>query len=119
MQVPILRMNDVLIVTLGEDITDEEAISIKHDILVRIKETECEGLLIDISVVDLIDSFMGRVLNEIAEMARLMGSRTAITGMSPQVAITMVELGLKLDGVYTALTVERGFEWLKNQKTGA
>ncbi|HEU4962778.1 MAG TPA: STAS domain-containing protein [Bacilli bacterium] len=114
MQVPILKMNDVLIVTLGNEITDEEAIRIKQDILVKIQDTGCEGLLLDISVVDLIDSFMGRVLNEIAEMARLMGCRTAISGMSPQVAITMIELGLKLEGVYTALTVERGFDWLRN-----
>ncbi|TCP55575.1 rsbT antagonist protein RsbS [Tumebacillus sp. BK434] len=119
MQVPILKMNDVLIVTLGNGITDDEAIAIKHNILVKIKETECQGLLIDISVVDLIDSFMGRILNEIAEMAKLMGSRTAITGMSPQVAITMIELGLKFQGVYTALTVEKGFEWLRNPNTGA
>jgi rsbT antagonist protein RsbS len=75
--------------------------------------------LLDISVVDLIDSFMGRVLNEIAEMASLMGARTAITGMSPQVALSMVEFGLTLRCAKTTLTVEKGVEWLQNaSKTG-
>jgi len=119
MQMPIFQLNNLLVVTLRSDITDEEAIALKHEILVKIQQTECEGLLIDISVLELMDSFLGRVLNEIAEMARLMGAVTVITGMSPAIAITMVEFGLTLRGVKTALTVEKGVEWFRNAKTGA
>ncbi|MFC0214533.1 STAS domain-containing protein [Paenibacillus chartarius] len=120
MQIPIIKIGNVLLVTLHPDITDDQAVALKQEILVRIQKLECSGLLIDIGVVDLIDSYMGRVLNEIVEMARLLGASSVISGMSPQVAIAMVEFGLTFRDVRTALTVEKGLEWFaESSKTGA
>ncbi|GIQ70938.1 STAS domain-containing protein [Xylanibacillus composti] len=116
-QVPILQLGDMLIVTIKPDLTDDEAVRLKDDILQQIKKNNIYGVILDISVVDLIDSYMGRILSEISEMSRLMGAKTVITGMSPYVAISMVEFGLNFRSIQTALTVEKGMEWLSISRT--
>lgn len=117
LQVPILELGDILIVPLRSDLTDDQAVALKNEVLGRIQQKEIYGLLIDISVVDLIDSFLGRILNEIVEMSRLMGAKAAITGMSPQVALSMVEFGLVFKDITTTLTLEKGLAWIQQSKT--
>jgi rsbT antagonist protein RsbS len=105
---PIIRLDDTLVVVVQEALPDALAIDLQDDIAEALEKNGAARLLIDISLLDVVDSFMGRTLNGIAAMARLMGARTIIAGMRPQVAITLTELGLKLEGVETVLSVERG-----------
>lgn len=105
---PIIRLGDTLLVTLQEALHDTRAVELQDDITRALERSGAGGLLIDVSVLDIVDSFMGRMLNSIAAMARLMGARTVIAGVQPQVAITLTELGLRLEGVKTVLSVERG-----------
>jgi rsbT antagonist protein RsbS len=109
---PIIRLGDSLVVTVKEALHDRMALELQDDITTALEKTGASGLLIDVSVLDVVDSFMGRMLNDIAAMARLMGTTTVIAGIQPQVAITLIELGLRLDGVETVLTVERGLSRL-------
>lgn len=116
MTVPIIKLGDYLIITIQTEMTDEMAVEAQNKILNRIKETEAKGLLIDLSVIDVIDSFMGRVLNDTAMMARLMGTQTVVAGIQPGVAITFMELGLKMKNVHTVLDIEQGLELLKSSE---
>jgi rsbT antagonist protein RsbS len=112
-KIPILKMGNLLLVTIQIDLYDRLALTLENDLIQTVSQTEAKGILIDISVVGIVDSFMGRVLGNIASMARLMGAETVVVGMQPAVAITLVELGLTLPGVHTALNVEKGVELLQ------
>ena len=111
-RIPILRMGDFLLVTIQVDMHDRLAMALQDDLMEQIRRHKAEGVLIDISALDLVDSFIGRMLGNIAAMARILDADTVVTGMRPAVAITLVELGLSLTGVRTALNVERGMELL-------
>ena len=112
-RIPILRMGEFLLVTIQVDMHDQLAMTLQDDITERIQRTSARGVLIDISSLDVVDSFIGRMLGSIATMSRLLDAETVVVGMRPAVAITLVELGLPLDGVRTALSVERGMERLR------
>jgi rsbT antagonist protein RsbS len=110
--IPILRMGDFLLVSIQIDLHDSLAIALQDDLTTRIQETGAKGVLIDISALEVVDSFIGRMIANISSMSRVLGSRTVVVGMRPAVAITLVELGMALAGVETALSIERGMERL-------
>jgi len=112
-RIPILRMGEFLLVTIQVDMHDQLALSLQEDLTQRIQKTGARGVLIDISALDIVDSFIGRMLATIAGTARLLDAQTAVVGMQPAVAITLVELGLQLRGVRTALDVEKGMTLLR------
>ncbi len=116
-RIPILKMGDLLLVTIQVDMHDRLAMTLQDDLTTRISETGARGVLIDISYLDIVDSFIGRVLSNISLMASVLDATTVVVGMQPAVAITLVELGLSLQGVKTALNVERGMAMLR-AKTG-
>lgn len=113
-RIPILRMGDFLLVTIQVDLYDQLAENLEFDLVRTVKKNNAKGVLIDISAVSIIDSFMGRILGNIARMSKIMDAETVVVGMQPAVAITLVELGLPFQGVYTALNVEKGMELLRN-----
>lgn len=113
--VPVLRLGDVLLVTLQGDLHDSTAQQLQQDLSETISRTGVRGVLIDISGVEIVDSFLGRVLAEIAAQSKLLAARTVVAGMRPAVAITLVELGLTLPGLSTALSAEAGMELLAQQ----
>ncbi|MGW4567308.1 STAS domain-containing protein [Streptomyces sp. NPDC004561] len=115
--VPVLALGDVLLVSLQGELHDGMAERLQQDITSRIATTRVTGVVIDISGVDIVDSFLGRVLAEIASTARLLAARTVLAGMRPAVAITLVELGLTLPGLVTALDVDRAVELLSQGGT--
>jgi|SRR5690348_2854325 rsbT antagonist protein RsbS len=115
-RIPILRMGDFLLVTIQVDMHDRLALALQDDLTSRISETGARGVLIDISSLETVDSFIGRMLSNIASMSRVMDAETVVVGMQPEVAITLVELGLALPGVRTALNVERGMDLLRNSR---
>ena len=112
-RIPILRMGDFLLVTIQVDMHDRLALALLDDLTTMISRTGSRGVLIDISSLDIVDSFIGRMLANIAAMARVLDAETVVVGMRPAVAITLVELGLSLPGVRTALNVERGMALLQ------
>jgi len=112
-RIPILRMGSFLLVSIQVDMHDRLALALQDDLMEKIRATSARGVLIDISALDLVDSFIGRMIGNIAAMARVLDAETVVTGMRPAVAITLVELGLSLKGVRTALDVERGMALLK------
>lgn len=116
-KIPILRMGALLLVTIQVDLYDRLAETLEADLVHMIKKTGAQGVLIDISAVSIIDSFMGRIIGNIATMSKILDAETVVVGMQPAVAITLVELGLPLKGVHTALNVERGMELLKTKIT--
>jgi rsbT antagonist protein RsbS len=114
-KIPILKMGHFLLVTIQVDLYDRLALTLEEDLVQAISKTNAKGLLIDISAVSIVDSFMGRIINNIASMGRILDCYTVVVGMQPAVAITLVELGLPLEGVFTALDVERGMQLLKQK----
>lgn len=112
-RIPILQMGDLLLVTIQVDMHDQLALALQDDLSERIQRTSARGVLIDISALDIVDSFIGRMISTISSMGRIMDAATVVVGMQPAVAITLVELGLTLDGVRTALNVERGMQLLR------
>ena len=117
-RIPILRMGEYLLVTIQVDMHDQLALQLQEDLTRRISEESAAGVLIDISSLDVVDSFIGRMIANISAMARVLDAKTVVTGMRPAVAITLVELGMSLEGVHTALNVERGMALLR-QKVAA
>jgi rsbT antagonist protein RsbS len=116
-KIPILRMGSNLLVSIQVDMHDRLALALQDDLTTRITQTGAQGVLIDISALEIVDSFIGRMISNISSMARVLDAETVVVGMQPAVAITLVELGLSLQGVRTALNVERGMELLKRRKT--
>ncbi|MDR6562529.1 MULTISPECIES: STAS domain-containing protein [unclassified Arcicella] len=114
-RIPILKMGDFLLVTIQVDLYDQLAENLETDLVNSVKKYESKGVLIDISSVSIIDSFMGRILGNIGMMSKIMGAESVIVGMQPAVAITLVELGLTLTGVSTALNVEKGMDLLRSK----
>lgn len=114
-KIPILKMGEFLLVTIQVDLYDRLALALESDLISMVSKTEARGVLIDISAVNIVDSFMGRILGNIASMSKIMDAETVVVGMQPAVAITLVELGLTLTGVFTALDVEKGMELLRSK----
>ncbi|MCL1529203.1 STAS domain-containing protein [Xanthomonas nasturtii] len=112
-RIPILRMGDLLLVTIQVDMHDQLALQLQEDLSEKISATSARGVLIDISALDIVDSFIGRMISTISGLAAIMDAKTVVVGMQPAVAITLVELGLTLSSVRTALNVERGMRLLQ------
>ena len=113
-RIPILKMGPFLLVNIQIDLYDRLALNLEEDLVRMVENTSSKGVLIDISAVSIVDSFMGRILGNIASMSRLLDAQTVVVGMQPAVAITLVELGLPLNGVYTALNMEKGMLLLQS-----
>ncbi|HZY20271.1 MAG TPA: STAS domain-containing protein [Ramlibacter sp.] len=111
-RIPILQMGSTLLVTIQVDMQDQMAMALQDDLANKISVTSAKGVLIDISALEIVDSFVGRMLASISGISRILDATTVVVGMQPAVAITLVELGLSLEGVRTALNVERGMELL-------
>jgi rsbT antagonist protein RsbS len=112
-RIPILKLGEFLLVSIQVDMHDRLALALQDDLTQRITASGARGVLIDISSLEIVDSFIGRVLANIAAMSRILSAETVVVGMQPAVAITLVELGLSLPGVRTALTVDKGLEMLR------
>ncbi len=112
-RIPIIQVGNTLIATVLEDLHDRDALQFQEDLGSLLERTGARGVLLDLSVVELVDSFLGRLLNDIAMGTRLLGAHTVIVGMQPQVAMTLVELGLELKGIRTALNPEKGMAMLR------
>src|SRR5271155_1416042 len=112
-RIPILRMGEFLLVTIQVDMHDQLALILQDDLTKAIEKKGAKGVLMDISALEMVDSFIGRMISDISGMARILDAKTVVVGMQPAVAITLVELGLSLTGVATALNVERGMEMLR------
>ena len=114
-KIPILRMGHFLLVTIQVDLYDQLAENLEADLISMVKKTNAKGVLIDVSSVTIIDSFIGRILGNIATMSKIMDAETVVVGMQPAIAITLIELGLPLKGVHSALNVEKGMALLKSK----
>ena len=112
-RIPILQMGEFLLVTIQVDMHDRLAMTLQDDLTNRIAATNARGVLIDISALEIVDSFIGRILGNIAKMSRVLDAQTVVVGMQPAVAITLVELGLSLTGIHTALNIEKGMALLR------
>ena len=115
-RIPILQMGQTLLVTIQVDMEDQMALALQDDLANKIAATGAKGVLIDISALEVVDSFVGRMLASISGISRILDATTVVVGMQPAVAITLVELGLSLEGVRTALNVERGVELLSQPR---
>jgi rsbT antagonist protein RsbS len=114
-KIPILKMGQFLLVTVQVDLYDRLALGLESDLVNMISKHGSRGVLIDISAVSIVDSFMGRILGNIAQMSKILDAQTVVVGMQPAVAITLIELGLPMTGVHTALNVEKGMILLKEK----
>jgi len=114
-RIPILQIEQFLVASIQVALHDASAVQFKDDLLDRIHETKARGLILDLTVMDVVDSFLGKLIGDVTEMAGLMGTTVVITGLQPAVAITLVELGLDLPGVVTALNLEKGMARLRQQ----
>ncbi len=112
MKIPILRLKDVLLTSIQVDLTDQDALDFQTDVLRVVSETEAQGIVIDITAMDVVDSFMARVLNDTARMVQMLGAEVVLCGMQPMVALALTEMGRELTGVETALNLDRGLEKL-------
>lgn len=117
--IPILQIGDLLLVTVQLDMHDRQAVMLQDELTARIARTGARGVLIDISSLDIVDSYVGRTISTIAAMSRILDADTVVTGMQPAVAITLVELGLSLPGVRTALNVDKGIALLRRSGQAA
>ena len=117
-RIPILKMGEFLLVTIQVDMHERLAMSLQEDLTARIVSGRAKGVLIDISALEMVDSFIGRMFGDIAAMSRVLDAETVVVGMRPAVAITLVELGLSLPGVHTALDIERGMQLLRGLIAG-
>lgn len=112
-RIPILQIEDFLVASIQVALHDRSAVQFRDDLLQRIYDTKAHGLIIDLTAVDIVDSFIGRLIGDVAQMAALMGTRVVVTGLQPAVAITLTELGLDLPGTITALNLEKGIAILR------
>jgi rsbT antagonist protein RsbS len=112
-QIPVLKLGEFLLVSIQVELHDELVLALQDDLTARIERTRARGVLIDISALEIVDSFIGRTLGHIASMARIMDATTVLVGMRPAVAITLVELGMSLNGIRTALDVDKGMALLR------
>ncbi|CAH0344068.1 MULTISPECIES: STAS domain-containing protein [unclassified Bacillus (in: firmicutes)] len=110
MRIPILKMYDLLLVSIQVELDDNSALTLQEDLLQKIHETAAKGVVLDLTSLEVIDSYIARILGEIVSMAELMGAKVILTGIQPAVAITLVELGIHLNGANTALDLEKGIE---------
>ena len=117
-RIPILKLGEFLLVSIQVDMHDQLAISLQDDLTAKIVSAGAKGVLIDISSLDIVDSFIGRMLGNIAGMSRILDAETVVVGMQPSVAITLVELGLSLPGIRTALNIDKGMDLLRNSIAG-
>jgi len=117
-RIPILKMGEFLLVTIQVDMHDQLALRLQDDLTEHVVRNHAQGVLIDISALEMVDSFIGRMLSNIANMARLLDAETVVVGMRPSVAITLVELGLPMTGIRTALDVEKGMQGLRASRAG-
>ena len=113
MNVPILRLGDILLTSIQIDLTDQEALDFQADVLHMVTDTEALGVVIDITAMEVVDSFMARVLNETASMVRFLGAEAVMCGMQPSVALTLIEMGRELVGVETALNLDQALERIR------
>lgn len=113
-RIPILKLGEFLLVSIQVDMHDRLAMALQDDLTERIVQTHAKGVLIDISALDIVDSFIGRMLGNIAGTSRILDAETVVVGMQPSVAITLVELGLSLPGIRTALNIDKGMELLRS-----
>ena len=114
-KIPILKMGRFLLVTIQVDLYDRLALNLESDLVQMVSKTGASGVLIDISALSIVDSFMGRILGNIGSMSKILDAETVVVGMQPAVAITLIELGLELKGVHPALNVEKGMELLQHK----
>jgi rsbT antagonist protein RsbS len=114
-RIPILRIGKFLLITIQVDMHDQLAMTLQDDLTIAIEKTGARGVLLDISTLDVVDSFIGRMISNISAVASLLSAQTVVVGMQPAVAITLVELGLELPGVHTALNAERGMAMLRRE----
>lgn len=112
MRIPILKLKDTLLASIQTDLSDDDALQFQQDLVERSRDTEAAGVVIDITALDVVDSFMARVLNDTANMVRLVGSETVVCGMQPAVALTLIEMGRELVGVETALNLDQAVDRL-------
>ena len=112
-EITIMKIGSFIVAPIQIELHDRAAIQAQEDIITRIEEARARGLLIDVSKLEVVDSFLGRLIGDTAAMARLMGAETVIVGLQPEVAITLMELGMHLEGIHTALNVEAGMELLE------
>jgi rsbT antagonist protein RsbS len=122
MKIPILRLKDILLTSIQVDLTDDDALEFQSDVLQMVTETEANGIVIDITAMDVVDSFMARLLNETATMVQMLGTEVVICGMQPSVALTLVEMDRELVGVKTALNLDQGLDVLRQiieERTGS
>lgn len=112
-RIPILKMGEFLLVTIQVEMHDQLALTLQDDLTSKISKTGAKGVLIDISALEMVDSFIGRMIANISSMSSILDAKTVVVGMQPAVAITLVELGLSLRGVTTALSVDRGMDYLR------
>jgi rsbT antagonist protein RsbS len=113
LRIPILKIGDILIASIQVALHDASAVQFKDDLLQKIHDTRAKGVIVDLTALDVVDSFIGRLIADIAAMAGLMGTRVVLTGLQPAVAITLVELGLELPRVLTALNLEKGLSMMQ------
>lgn len=117
-RIPILKLQEYLLVSIQIDLDDQTALQFQEDLLNKIRETESKGVVIDLTSVSLVDSFIAKVLGDVVQMANLMGSKVVLTGIKPAVAITLIDLGITMDGVKTALNLEQGLTKLQQELEG-
>ena len=113
MKIPILRLKDILLTSIQVDLTDQDALDFQSDVVQMVSATEARGIVIDITGLDVVDSFLARVLNDTATMVQLLGAAAVVCGMQPPVALTLVEMGRELIGVETALNLHQAMEELQ------
>lgn len=115
MRIPILKLRDCLLVSIQWELDDQTALQFQEDLLNKIHATNARGVVIDITSLDIIDSFIAKVLGDVMEMSKLMGAKVVITGIQPAVAITLIELGIRMEDVTTALDLENGLDKLQQE----
>ena len=112
-RVPIVRIGNTLLATVQDDLYDRDALALQEELSAMLEQTGARGVLIDVSVVETVDSYLGRILRDVALGARLLGAHTVVVGIQPAVAVTLVELGLEIKGIHTALNPEKGLARLR------